>query len=103
MQKGVCIPGPTGHPERQLSSVKHCKKQSENRSFEDMAPPIKPETAKALKATTDSITAMDKENKAIKYAEITSKLDGAIKSSNRDMIKLYLPKIDEVIEQMDHV
>jgi hypothetical protein len=68
-----------------------------------MAPPIKPETAKALKATTDSITAMDKENKAIKYAEITSKLDGAIKSSNGDMIKLYLPKIDEVIEQMDHV
>jgi dihydroneopterin aldolase len=68
-----------------------------------MAPPIKPETAKALKATTDSITAMDKENKAIKYADITGKLDGAIKGSNTDMIKLYLPKIDEIIEQMDHV
>jgi len=68
-----------------------------------MAPAIKPETAKALKATTDSITAMDKENKAIKYADITSKLDAAIKGSNTDMIKLYLPKIDEVIEQMDHV
>lgn len=68
-----------------------------------MAPPIKPETAKALKATTDSITAMDKENKAIKYADITGKLDAAIKSSNTDMVKLYLPKIDEIIEQMDHV
>jgi hypothetical protein len=68
-----------------------------------MAPPIKPETAKALKATTDSITAMDKENKAIKYADITGKLEGAIKGSNTDMIKLYLPKIDEIIEQMDHV
>jgi hypothetical protein len=68
-----------------------------------MAPPIKPETAKALKATTDSITAMDKENKAIKYADITGKLDAAIKGSNTDMIKLYLPKIDEIIEQMDHV
>lgn len=68
-----------------------------------MAPPIKPETAKALKTTTDSITAMDKENKAIKYADITSKLDSAIKGSNTDMIKLYLPKIDEVIEQMDAV
>jgi dihydroneopterin aldolase len=68
-----------------------------------MAPPIKPETAKALKATTDSITAMDKENKAIKYADITSKLEVAIKGSNTDMIKLYLPKIDEIIEQMDHV
>jgi dihydroneopterin aldolase len=68
-----------------------------------MAPPIKPETAKALKTTTDSITAMDKENKAIKYADITSKLAAAIKGSNTDMIKLYLPKIDEVIEQMDHV
>jgi dihydroneopterin aldolase len=68
-----------------------------------MGNPIKPETAKALKATTDSITAMDKENKAIKYADITSKLDAAIKGSNTDMIKLYLPKIDEVIEQMDHV
>jgi len=68
-----------------------------------MAPPIKPETAKALKLTTDSITAMDKENKAIKYADITGKLDGAIKGSNTDMIKLYLPKIDEIIEQMDGV
>jgi dihydroneopterin aldolase len=68
-----------------------------------MAPPIKPETAKALKATTDSITAMDKENKAIKYADISGKLDGAIKGSNTDMIKLYLPKIDEIIEEMDHV
>jgi hypothetical protein len=68
-----------------------------------MAPQIKPETAKALKATTDSITAMDKENKAIKYADITGKLDSAIKGSNADMIKLYLPKIDEIIEQMDHV
>jgi len=68
-----------------------------------MAPPIKPETAKALKSTTDSITAMDKENKAIKYADITGKLEGAIKGSNTDMIKLYLPKIDEIIEQMDHV
>jgi hypothetical protein len=68
-----------------------------------MAPPIKPETAKALKATTDSITAMDKENKAIKYADVTGKLDAAIKVSNTDMIKLYLPKIDEIIEQMDHV
>jgi archaellum component FlaC len=68
-----------------------------------MAPPIKPETAKALKATTDSITAMDKENKAIKYADITGKLDAAIKGPNADMIKLYLPKIDEIIEQMDHV
>lgn len=68
-----------------------------------MAPPIKPETAKALKLTTDSITAMDKENKAIKYADISNKLDGAINGSNTDMIKLYLPKIDEVIEQMDAV
>jgi dihydroneopterin aldolase len=68
-----------------------------------MAPPIKPETAKALQATTNSITAMDRENKAIKYADITTKLDGAIKGSNTDMIKLYLPKIDEVIEQMDGV
>src|SRR5882762_3172711 len=68
-----------------------------------MAPPIKPETAKALKLTTDSITAMDKENKAIKYADITNKLDDAIKGSNTDMIKLYLPKIDEIIEQMDDV
>lgn len=68
-----------------------------------MAPPIKPETAKALKATTDSITAMDKENKAIKYTDISAKLEGAIKGSNTDMIKLYLPKLDETVEQMDHV
>jgi len=68
-----------------------------------MAPPIKPETAKALKATTDSITAMDKENKAIKYTDISGKLNTAIQGSNTDMIKLYLPKIDEIIEQMDHV
>ena len=46
---------------------------------------------------------MDKENKAIKYADISGKLDGAIKGSNTDMVKLYLPKIDEIIEEMDHV
>src|ERR1051326_6661551 len=68
-----------------------------------MAPPIKPETAKALKTTTDSITAMDKENKAIKYTDISGKLEGAVKSSNTDMIKLYLPKLDEIVEEMDHV
>src|SRR5215475_5552212 len=68
-----------------------------------MAPPIKPETAKALKATTDSITAMDKEDKAIKYTDISGKLDAAIKGSNTDMIKLYLPKMDEIIDQMDGV
>lgn len=68
-----------------------------------MAPPIKPETAKALQATTNSITAMDRENKAIKYADISGKLDTAINGSNTDMIKLYLPKIDEVIDQMDAV
>jgi TolA-binding protein len=68
-----------------------------------MAPPIKPETAKALKTTTDSITAMDKENKAIKYTDISGKLNDAIKSSNADMAKLYLPKLDEVVEQMDGV
>jgi hypothetical protein len=68
-----------------------------------MAPPINPETAKALKKVTDSITAMDKENKAIKYTDISGKLDGAIKGSNTDMIKLYLPKLDEIVEQMDGV
>lgn len=68
-----------------------------------MAPPINPETAKALKKVTDSITAMDKENKAIKYTDISGKLNDAIKGSNTDMIKLYLPKLDQIVEQMDHV
>lgn len=46
---------------------------------------------------------MDQENKAIKYADVSGKLDSAIKGSNTDMIKLYLPKIDEIIDQMDAV
>lgn len=69
-----------------------------------MAPAIiKPETAKALKSVTENITLMDKESKAIKYADISKKLAESIKASNSEMIKLYLPQMNKVVEQTNHV
>jgi hypothetical protein len=65
---------------------------------------IKAETAKCLKDTDQMVKALEKQNQKLQavFKNMADGLDGAIKDSNLPMIKLYRPKLEKAVEEVNN-